>query len=433
MAQYPTSAATDANLYVAVNSKSTTLAGALTSVGGNNGADIEVTDTTGFPSTGFITIDQEAISYTSILSGPPRFAGITRGADGTTATAHSAGSTVKHNVIAAHHNAPKDEIIAIEADLVAARGTLTPNAPSAVDANLLDRIESIVYQIKALHGNMSLWNSTIPGGFEKLFHYRRPTLQWSSITQVNTENVVTSGQIDVLFPDGEYRTETSATLYNFVITRNAVLTGSKQSGLRTSLSEATNTWYALYAVKAQDSTGIVVVGDTVLPLLANFSTLNSNFGTNGWVYLGLIRNGDNSGATGDILNFVQAGNMTIFKNATAGGHGMTISGIILATTASATSLTYTYSSGTGTTDIPGNIGLANYEGDRGNVSASWSIDNAANTFSRFSLNSPGIGGTTVWAPATDGVHVTFGTTTSGTICLYGFIDTVLGVGSNPLF
>ena len=107
MAQYPTSAATDANLYVAVNSLSTSIVGALTSSGGNNGPDIEVTSTSGFPAVGFITIDQEAISYTSILSSPPRFSGITRGADGTIAASHSAGATAKHNIIAAHHNAPK--------------------------------------------------------------------------------------------------------------------------------------------------------------------------------------------------------------------------------------------------------------------------------------------------------------------------------------
>jgi hypothetical protein len=131
-----------------VNSKSTTLAGALTSSGGNNGADIEVTDTTGFPSSGFITIDQEAISYTSILSGPPRFSGIVRGADGTTATAHSAGSTVKHNVIAAHHNAPKDEIIAVEQDLV-----------NGVRQNVWDNILP--------NGEMEIWNrgtSTVVSG-----------------------------------------------------------------------------------------------------------------------------------------------------------------------------------------------------------------------------------------------------------------------------
>jgi hypothetical protein len=123
MANYPSSASTDSNLYVAVNSLATTLAGALTSSGGNNGANIEVVSTANFPSVGYITIDQEAIKYTSLLSGPPRFSGITRGADGTIAASHANSSAVKHNVIADHHNVLKEEIKAIESDL------LTTNPP----------------------------------------------------------------------------------------------------------------------------------------------------------------------------------------------------------------------------------------------------------------------------------------------------------------
>lgn len=142
MANYPTSASTDANLYVAVNSLATAIVGALTSVGGNNGANIEVVSTTGFPSTGFITIDTEAISYTSILSGPPRFAGITRGADGTTASAHNAGTAAKHNIIAAHHNAPKDEIIALETHLIPGQHTGTATNDNAAAGKVGEAVRS---------------------------------------------------------------------------------------------------------------------------------------------------------------------------------------------------------------------------------------------------------------------------------------------------
>lgn len=168
MAQYPTSAATDANLYVAVNSLSTSIVGALTSSGGNNGPDIEVTSTSGFPAVGFITIDQEAISYTSILSSPPRFSGITRGADGTIAASHSAGATAKHNIIAAHHNAPKDEVIAIENDLVAAKGVLNDNdTPAATATDIKDRMDQLATQIKAISGQAN-WYSTIPSRMGKI-------------------------------------------------------------------------------------------------------------------------------------------------------------------------------------------------------------------------------------------------------------------------
>lgn len=160
MANYPTSASTDANLHVAVNSLATAIVGALTSVGGNNGADIEVVSTTNFPSAGYITIDTEAIRYTSILSGPPRFSGITRGADGTTAAAHSAGAACKHNIIAAHHNAPKDEIIAIENDLIAAKGALNDaDTPAATASDVKDRLDHIVTELKRITQNTNWYDA----------------------------------------------------------------------------------------------------------------------------------------------------------------------------------------------------------------------------------------------------------------------------------
>lgn len=353
MAQYPGAAASDANLYVAVNSLATTLAGALTSSGGNNGANIEVTSTTGFPATGFITIDQEAISYTSILSGPPRFAGIVRGADGTTATSHAAGSTTKHNVIAAHHNAPKDEIIAIETDLVSVKAAITPVTPTSTATNILNRIAMIVFQIKALHGNLTNWYDTIAGGYQPLFVYKRPTLIWNSVTSVGIErgispNVISTTTAAVIFPDGQLRTDSSTTRIDFDITRNAVFNGSNQSGLRSGQSESVNTWYAIYAVKCQNnSTDFVLVGDCLLPpSRGNIPNLNTAYGTNGWVYLGYIRNGDNSGATGDILRFQQVGFEFLFNNnetdiAGNGGIGTRLA------SAAATSITWTFTPGMG--------------------------------------------------------------------------------------
>lgn len=122
MAIYPSGAASDSDLYVAVNNKNTTLVGALTATGGNYSAtEIEVADTTGFPSTGLITIDLEIISYTGVATSPHRFTGITRGQDGSTAVSHINGASVIHTVVAAHHNVLKDEVKALEADLITSR------------------------------------------------------------------------------------------------------------------------------------------------------------------------------------------------------------------------------------------------------------------------------------------------------------------------
>lgn len=111
MATYPTAAATDAELFVAVNNLSTTLNGAIDSIT----TTVVLTSSAGFPTAGYATVDNEAIKYTGITVNT--LTGVTRGADGTTAAAHLTGALVQHTVIANHHNTLKEEIKAIETDL----------------------------------------------------------------------------------------------------------------------------------------------------------------------------------------------------------------------------------------------------------------------------------------------------------------------------
>lgn len=268
--------------------------------------------------------------------------------------------------------------------------------------------------------------------------WRRPVLQFASVTTVTIESGLdgTSGNIPILFPDGSVRTETSTTRTTFDITRNCVLTTSgAQSGLRSTLSEATNTWYALYAVKITDSsTQWVTVGDTRLPLQANYANLNTAFGTSGWVYLGLIRNGDNLSATGDILKFAQHGNITLFRNSASASNNVT--GTLLAT-ATATTVTWTYSAGTGTTSVPDNVLI-------GNIILA--LSGFVGADQRLFLTGTGLFGifTGVSAqsgaplfsmvPLSDNLLGSNGSVASTTwyIVLSGFVDKALGVGSNPL-
>lgn len=112
MANYPSAISTNGNLYVAVNGLQTTLALACTNVA----TTLTLTSTTGFPTTGLVTIDNsEVVSYTGVSGAT--LTGCTRGADGTTAASHPIGVTVGLTVVAAHHNLLKDEIIAIETAL----------------------------------------------------------------------------------------------------------------------------------------------------------------------------------------------------------------------------------------------------------------------------------------------------------------------------
>lgn len=111
MSVFPTGVSTDADLSIAVNNLACVLNGAINS----SVTTITVNTTTGFPTAGYITIDAEIIKYTSTNS--TQFLGCTRGADGTSNVSHSDGSTVYHNIVAAHHNALKDEVKAIEQNL----------------------------------------------------------------------------------------------------------------------------------------------------------------------------------------------------------------------------------------------------------------------------------------------------------------------------
>lgn len=177
--------------------------------------------------------------------------------------------------------------------------------------------------------------------------YLRPQLEWVGVTEVQiATNATSASGRSILFPDGSFRTVSSTTNYRFGITVTAVLTGNKKSGLRTSLSEQANTWYHLYAVKATDnSTDFVVVGDTTAPTQDQYSNLNSFYGANGWVFLGLIPNGDNAGATSDIPVFEQVGAKTTFSNTNSGSAAANPAGIKLANSAGATSLSWSYAIG----------------------------------------------------------------------------------------
>lgn len=279
--------------------------------------------------------------------------------------------------------------------------------------------------------------------------YRRPNLQYASATTVTVESGLdgTSGDITILFPDGSVRTETSATRTTFNITRNAVLvTSGAQSGLRTSLSEATNTIYALYAVKVTDSSTLwCTVGDTVHPTQANFSTLNSNFGTNGWVYLGYILNGAVAGQSTDICQFKQAGAITyisyIMPLAGVSGAGRDKFGVRMANAAAAQVLTSAPTAGTvvGTnfpstathllwTAVTVSTQTQVYAGDS-------NISTTAGTAVMSLALCTGIeyaGSFWLTAASGAGVAVASGVNGGMGLLMWGWVDGVLGVGSNPL-
>ena len=160
--------------------------------------------------------------------------------------------------------------------------------------------------------------------------------------------------------------------------------------------------------------------------------MNSTFGTNAWVYLGLLRNGDNSGATGDILNFVQSGNYVFFINAATMNAAENSRGIRLATTAGATSVSYTYASGTGAAQIPAHITQVVYGAAIGTNPAASSIQNQAGTliWTRFNIATR-VHFFAPLAPASEGFQTACTNSQGQDIVLGGYLDGALGLGSNP--
>lgn len=265
--------------------------------------------------------------------------------------------------------------------------------------------------------------------------YRRPNLIWGGNSAVNMETGIngTSGQAQILFPDGSIRTDSTTSRINLDTTRVAALSGTAQSGIQTSTVSA-NTWYACYAVKVTDSsTNFVMVADkTNFPIQSKYATLNSNFGTSGWVYLGMMRYGDNSGGTGIVLSFIQTGNRTSFRDACT-GQGPAGGGIRLATSAGATTLTYTYAAGNGAAQIPDHITIGTYQTGSA-ASTAFVVLNAAQNIvyigsgSATAVNMGRVSDIDLSA----GLVTTTGSSVAMDIYLAGWIDPVLGVGSNPL-
>jgi hypothetical protein len=280
--------------------------------------------------------------------------------------------------------------------------------------------------------------TTLTGGVASLFGYRRPNLVYSSATAVNVEsNTGTSNQTTIIFPDGTVRsvTEDVASTHKyrqFLITATAEFTsGTEDSGLRSGLSEANNTWYAIYAVKSQiNAANFVLVGDTTLPLQANFGTLNSAYGTNSWVYLGMIRNGDVDQAQGDILSFVQSGSITSLTHKPNFTSAM---GVPLAANASSTLAAWEYAAGTGEAQLPNHILIADIstESSSANTVTMFTYDQTK----RYLIISGASGASAVrlsHCSVVGGFYLTTGATGTQRILLSAYQDSVLAAGINPI-
>ena len=126
---WPSYVASDTGLYVAKNN----LQGALSAPISAVDTTIPLFSSTGFPASGFVTIGTELIKYAGVSGN--NLTGCVRGSEGAAAPA-LAGANVYHNVLAQHHNALKNEIIALETDLEMRIGL--PGSPKQLRGIVLD-------------------------------------------------------------------------------------------------------------------------------------------------------------------------------------------------------------------------------------------------------------------------------------------------------
>lgn len=272
---------------------------------------------------------------------------------------------------------------------------------------------------------------------DKLNSYRHPVLQYSSGTVVNLEAGIngTSGQAQILFPDGTLRTDSTAARINLTMSQTAAFSGTAQSGIDTGAVSA-NTWYSIYAAKVTDSsTNFVTTASLLTPVQANMATLNTRFGTSGWVYLGVLPYGDKSAATTAIPKFVMCGNKIAFYNSVTAASGATTRGVRLANTAGAVSLTWTYASGTdlSTGQVPAQIIIGDFFVGMASSTA-LSVADAANAINLFTTN---LGAATLNGLVIPNLAVAQGVrsnpsgSTAQDVILQAYLDLVLGVGANP--
>lgn len=163
------------------------------------------------------------------------------------------------------------------------------------------------------------YNRSTTYGLQYLLQYQKPVLVYVNSTDIKVEqNTATANKTLIVFPAGpisvvedvsathKFRMlKTSATANGYGSTH----TGAADSGMRTGLTLAANTWYFVYAVVVRygDDAGnnFILVGDDTNPTPANWATLDTRYGAGFWVYLGMFRRGHGGAQTTTVIPFVQ--------------------------------------------------------------------------------------------------------------------------------
>lgn len=275
------------------------------------------------------------------------------------------------------------------------------------------------------------------------FSYGKADLVYIATGTVDiATNTGTANQTCVSFPDTTSRcvTENTASASKYrrlILTETAEYTsGTENSGIRTGYTALNDTFYWVYAVKSViDVTKYVLEATTTPAIVSNYATLNGFYGANGWSYQGKIRYGDNSNIDNDIVPFIMHGDFMLYTNECAtGSAGSTASGLLLANTAGASSLDYTFATGITGKVIPIDV-TQMYVSQNVNPGSTGTMNyyhsTAAGGGNTYHQRLYGVTSTvaTTFLPAGFNFGADGPASSNYNFYLYGYIDGALGVGN----
>ena len=288
------------------------------------------------------------------------------------------------------------------------------------------------------------------GALYMLGKYRKPVLVWDSSSGITLENNSSTTHNTVLALPSRIISITEDTS-SVTKSRKAYITttangysgshtGAAQGGMRSGVSLTNNNWYTVYGVRVRGGTDagnrFIIVFDQLTPIGSNYAALDSHYGANDWVYLGLIRYGfGQSGSASGIVPFTYSNKGECWLR--GNDSGATFGGVaFFQSTADADdSPAYTITDGTGSTDIPCDIvQMARFQLSRDDVSDWKARDSAAVVIWRGGWqehNTSATHGHTPELPVYAGADFTQTRIGTGVedkrVCMYWFKDSKLAV------
>lgn len=262
--------------------------------------------------------------------------------------------------------------------------------------------------------------------------YRRPRLIYHSSQKVDMEIGLDGTASDgvVLFPNGSKYTVSVGTPTKLVcdLTKNANNgNGVQQSGIRPTEVLTNQSWYNFYAVISTmtgNTTDFILIASTFQPTQANYASLNTFFGTNSWVYLGILPygNGVSGSFDNNILSFRQSGNFTIFRSTATNG----VAGPLFSN-GSVTNNLWFYVVGTSVTVAPAQVTVAYMNCENGSQTTQDVGSNSlATRFGRIAGVSSTSLGLSFFIDIEDSVACAGSGVANKTLGMSGFFDDILG-------